>query len=119
MTAVILSRCIKLRKFTAGVLYNRIGKRIVGVGRSVGSVGGENTSDIPNSYEMPRNTLDLSFSKEFKNFELKLYAKDILGEKVLFKQIDDSKEVKNKINEITKSYRPGSNFGLSISYTLK
>lgn len=106
-------------KFTAGVLYNRIGKRIVGVGRSVGTVGGENTSDIPNSYEMPRNTLDLSFSKEFKNFELKLYAKDVLGEKVLFKQIDDSKEVKNKINEITKSYRPGSNFGLSISYTLK
>lgn len=106
-------------KLNAGVLYNRIGKRIVGVGRSVGTAGGDNTSDIPNSYEMPRNSLDLTFSKGFKNFEIKLYAKDILSEKVIFKQIADSSSTKNKVEEITKSYRPGSNFGLSISYTLK
>lgn len=106
-------------QFNAGVLYNRIGKRIVGVGRSVGTVGGDNSSDIPNSYEMPRNSLDFTLSKGFKNFEIKLYAKDILAEKVVFKQIDESSSVKNKMEEITKSYRPGSNFGLSISYTLK
>ena len=105
--------------FNAGVLYNRIGKRIVGVGRSVGTVGGESTSDIPNSYEMPRNSLDLSFGKSFKNFELKFYAKDVIANKVVFKQISESDTQKNRVDEVTKSYRPGRNFGFSIGYTFK
>ena len=52
------------------MLYNRIGKRIIGVGRTVGS-NGEQATKIPNSYEMPRNTLDLSLSKKFGSLEIK------------------------------------------------
>lgn len=48
---------------SVAVLYNRIGKRIVGVGRNVGS-GGESSRTIPNSYEMPRNTVDWFFCKK-------------------------------------------------------
>lgn len=103
---------------SVGVLYNRIGKRIVGVGRSVGTVGGENTSDIPNSYEMPRNSLDFTLSKQLKAWEFKVYAKDIIADKVLFKQIAEHQN-RDKMDEITKSYRPGRSFGLSIGYTLK
>ena len=51
---------------SSGVLYNRIGKRIVGVGRNVGAAGGD-SRNIPNSYEMPRNTLDLSLAKKSAN----------------------------------------------------
>lgn len=50
---------------TVGVLYNRIGKRIVGIGRSDMSVGGSIDNDIPDMYEMPRNALDVVVSKSF------------------------------------------------------
>ena len=56
---------------TVGVLYNRIGKRIVGIGRSDMSVGGSIDNDIPDMYEMPRNALDVVVSKSFgKHWEL-------------------------------------------------
>lgn len=106
------------RGWNAAVLYNRIGKRIVGVGRSLGSTGAEDTKTIPNSYEMPRNTIDLSVGKKFGRWELKATLRDLLAERVTFKQIDNvtvggqSKE----IEEVTKQYKPGRNYGLTVSY---
>ena len=44
------------------LLYNRIGKRIVGLGKS-NSVNPDPNTLIPDSYEMPRNVLDFSVSK--------------------------------------------------------
>lgn len=102
----------------AAVLYNRIGKRIVGVGRNVGSVGGENSKELPNSYEMPRNTLDLSIGKRFGRVEVKASVRDLLAEKVLFKQMEDTQvggEAK-KVEQVTRVYRPGRTYGLSVSY---
>lgn len=52
---------------TAAVFYNRIGKRIAGVGRYIGSSGNEETVRIPDSYEMPRDVIDLSLSWKAKN----------------------------------------------------
>lgn len=104
--------------WNAAVLYNRIGKRIVGVGRSLGSSGAEDTKTIPNSYEMPRNTVDFSVGKKFGRWELKATVRDLLAERVTFKQIDNvtvsgqSKE----IEEVTKQYKPGRNYGLTVSY---
>ncbi len=73
---------------TVGVLYNRIGKRIVGIGRSDMSGGGSLDNDIPDMYEMPRN-LDVVVSKSFgKHWELKFNAKDLLNEKVQFAQFE-------------------------------
>ena len=68
----------------AGLRYerNRIGKRLIGVGRSLGSTG-DQTVNIPDSYEMPRNSFDLGFSYTLKSLTFKVGCKDILGEAVL------------------------------------
>lgn len=104
--------------WNAALQYNRIGKRLVGVGRNLGATG-DQTVTIPDSYEMPRNSLDLSASRTFGRWEIKLGLKDILGERVEFKQFNEvtllngtSKEV----DEVTRSYRPGRNFSLNLSY---
>ena len=104
---------------SASVLYNRIGKRLVGVGREMGMMEGESVK-IPDSYEMPRNQIDLNVSKKFgKGFEIKLSVRDLLGEKVSFKQFDDITRKDGTtatVEEITKQFRPGRNFSLSLSY---
>lgn len=104
-----------------GVLYNRIGKRIIGVGRSVGTTGGDDTNNIPNSYEMPRNAIDITLAKKFgKHWELKASVRDLLAERVYFKQFakvtKDGSEGQRE--QITKSYKPGRSFGLSVTYSL-
>lgn len=105
----------------ASVLYNRIGKRIIGVGRTVGTVGGEHTVNIPDSYEMPRNTVDVSVSKRWgEKWLCRLSVRDVLGERVFYKQFttvaQNSGQVK-KLEEVTKSYRPGRQLSLHIGYT--
>ena len=105
--------------WSAAVLYNRIGKRIVGVGNKYGTGADGNARNIPNSYEMPRNSLDISFGKKFGHWELKASVRDVLAERYLFKQIEEVEVLgKNKsIEEITRSYKPGRNFNLSITYS--
>ena len=66
--------------WNAALLYNRIGKRIIGVGRSLGTAGNE--VRVPDSYEMPRNAVDLSVSKKIGNLEIKVAVRDLLAEKV-------------------------------------
>ena len=48
----------------ASVLYNRIGKRIIGVGRTEGTTASGESAKVPDSYEMPRNLIDLSLAKK-------------------------------------------------------
>lgn len=106
--------------WSAAILYNRIGKRIVGVGNKYGTGADGSSRNIPNSYEMPRNSLDLSLGKKFGHWELKFSVRDILAERYLFKQIEDvSVSGRNKhIEEVTRSYKPGRDFNLSVTYTL-
>ncbi len=104
---------------SAAVLYNRIGKRIVGVGRSMGSV--DDNVRIPDSYEMPRNAVDISLSKKFaSHWEVKLSIKDLLGERVQFKQFENDVHLNNgtvkDVQEVTRSYVPGRNYNLSLTY---
>lgn len=100
------------------VLYNRIGKRIIGVGRTVGS-SGEQTTKIPNSYEMPRDAIDISISKKFGNLELKAGVRDLLAQRVNFKQFGNILNAGEKVEyeEVTRSYKPGRNYQVSLSYT--
>ncbi len=104
----------------AALLYNRIGKRIIGVGRSEGSVTGEETARIPDSYEMPRNTIDFSMTKKFgTHWEARLNVRDLLDEKVYYKQFANvtySDGTHREVEEITRSFKPGRNIGLSIEY---
>lgn len=91
------------------LLYNRIGKRIIGVGRSEGSLGSDDVAKVPDSYEMPRNGLDLTVSKGFGKWcELKLYVRNLLGEAVYYKQFE------GEIEQITRSYYPGRNVGIQL-----
>ena len=104
------------------LLYNRIGKRIVGVGRSEGSTGDDVNSNVPNSYEMPRNTIDLSLTKRFgKKLELKCYVKDLLAESVYYKQFADvtyADGSQREVEEIVRRYKPGRNIGVQLVYRL-
>ena len=100
------------------VLYNRIGKRIIGVGRTVGT-SGEQTTKIPNSYEMPRDAIDLSLSKKFGSLEIKASVRDLLAQRVSYKQFGSVVNAGTKVEyeEVTRSYKPGRNYQLSLSYT--
>ena len=96
------------------LLYNRIGKRIIGVGRSLGS--GDNVVNIPDSYEMPRNTLDLSASKKFgDHFEVKLSLRNILSEDISYKQFEETEH--GEVEEVTRQFDPGRNYSISVSYS--
>lgn len=105
--------------WSAAILYNRIGKRIVGVGNKYGTGADGSSRNIPNSYEMPRNSLDLSIGKKLGHWELKASIRDILAERYLFKQIEDivTLDKTKHIEEVTRSYKPGRNFNLSITYS--
>lgn len=104
--------------WSASALYNRIGKRIIGVGNKYGTGADGIVKNIPNSYEMPRNSIDLSLSKKFGHWEMKASVRDLLAERYLFKQIENI-EIETgtkRIEETTRSYKPGRTFNLSVSY---
>ncbi len=107
-------------QFDAALLYNCIGKRIIGVGRNEGSTTGNETLRVPDSYEMPRSVIDLSLSKRFgTHWEVKFNVRDLLAQKVYYKEfltanINDG--TKKEVEQVTRSFRPGRNIGLSIAY---
>ena len=107
-------------KMDIALLYNRIGKRIIGVGRSEGSTGDDSNARVPHSYEMPRNTIDFSLAKKFgEHLELKLNVRDLLAEKIYYKQFADvtySDGSKKEVEEIARCYKPGRNIGLQAIY---
>ncbi len=106
-------------QWNVALLYNRIGKRIVGVGRSEGSDADINNR-VPDSYEMPRNSLDLSVSKKWgTHFEVKLSLRNILDDEVVYKQFADvtySDGTTKSITQITRKYDTGRNLGLQLVY---
>lgn len=106
------------KQWNASLQYNRIGKRLIGVGRNLGSTG-DQTVNIPDSYEMPRNMLDLSASVSLGHFEIKLGLRDVLAEKVVFKQFNDVRladGTAKTVEEITRSYKPGRDINASLTY---
>lgn len=107
------------RGWSAAVLYNRVGKRIIGVGNRYGTGADGSSRNIPNSYEMPRNSLDLSVGKKMGKWEMKASVRDVLAERCLFKQFEDVtvNGQPRTIEEVTRSYRSGRNFNLTIGYS--
>lgn len=103
------------------LLYNRIGKRIIGVGRSEGSTGSDDNARVPDSYEMPRDCFDLTLSKRFgEHFELKANVRDLLAQKVSYKQfaeVTSTDGSTREVEQITRQYKPGRNFGLTVTYS--
>jgi len=120
INAGLFYRNVPLR-LNMALLYNRIGKRIIGVGRSEGSTGSEDNARIPDSYEMPRNSLDFSVSKSFLDdkLEIKANVRNLLGEKVYYKQFADvtyADGSSREVEQITRQYKLGRNIGISASY---
>ena len=104
--------------FSAAVLYNRIGKRIVGIGRTADSQGNTQNNTIPDIYEMPRNAVDITLSQRLsKVFELKLSGRDLLAENIDFKQFPTFTTASGTVEhreQVTKSYNPGRSFFLTV-----
>ena len=68
---------------TFSVLYNIIGKRIVAVGQM-----NQNASEnIPDTYQMPRHSLDFSIQQKFGKFKIYISARNILNQKIIYTQI--------------------------------
>jgi len=98
------------------VLYNVIGKRIMYVGNP----------NSPHIYEMPFHLLDLSVNKTVnKHLTVKFGVKNLLDDKVIFKQIVTfNKDINNdgvgdgevEREQITKEYKPGRYFSVGFSY---
>ena len=90
------------------LLYNVFGKRIIGVG----------TPDIPNSYEMPRNVLDFALMKRIgPALTIKFGIKDILNQPFKIQQTMKSDNLPDA-TILVKSFTPGRQFLLGITYTI-
>ncbi len=103
---------------TAGLLYNIIGKRIVGIGQTDNSEQGSINNDVPDMYEMPRNVIDFTISKKFgKRVEINAAVKDILAQNFVFKQFPKFYDVEGNLQtreQTTKQFKPGQNISVSI-----
>ncbi len=96
------------------LLFNVIGKRIYAVGNSF-------AAGYPDWYEMPRNVVDFTFSKEIaKNLMLKGGITDILNQRNLIIQ-DGNKDntFDSNVDQIIQSYSPGRTYSLGVVYTLR
>ncbi|MDR0582582.1 MAG: outer membrane beta-barrel protein [Prevotellaceae bacterium] len=103
---------------SAGLFYNRIGERIIGLGR----VGGDSiNNDIPDLHEQSRNLVDFTLTVRLsKAFELRGAVRDIFAEPVEWVQypkFTDAAGVVQERRQTTRSYHPGRNFLLTLSAT--
>ncbi|MDR2413849.1 MAG: outer membrane beta-barrel protein [Odoribacteraceae bacterium] len=100
------------------LLYNRVGKRIVGLGKSNSVLPDVNTL-IPDSYEMPRDLVDASARLRLGRAEIHLSVKDLLSAPVVYKQFPrfTSEGKTYQREQITRKYRPGCS--VSAGITLK
>jgi hypothetical protein len=88
--------------------YNVIGKRILLVGAGA----------IPDTYEMPRNVLDLSVRKGItQKLFLKAGIRDIFNQEFLLLQDGNEDGVFDRKNDqIFRRFKPGRQYSLGISY---
>jgi TonB-dependent receptor len=99
-----------------GLFYNRIGERIIGLGR-VGSNSINN--DIPDLYERSRNLFDFTFAVRLNAMlELRGAVRDILAEQIAWVQYPKFTAADGTLQErtqTTRSYAPGRSFMLTLS----
>lgn len=97
-----LNYASEVSKFSVGINYNRLGKRIAYVGNPL----------TPHTWELPRNSLDLTLQKELgKRVTFKAGVKDILNNNVRFVQYYGADE---NIEADTYNYRPNRSFSAGI-----
>jgi outer membrane receptor protein involved in Fe transport len=96
------------------LLFNVIGKRIYAVGNSF-------AAGYPDWYEMPRNVLDITFSKEIhKNILLKGGITDILNnQNYILQDGNRDNEFNSSSDQIIQSFAPGRVYALGVAYTIR
>ncbi|MDR1680796.1 MAG: outer membrane beta-barrel protein [Prevotellaceae bacterium] len=105
----------------ASLLYNRIGRRIVGLGKSNNANPDINTQ-IPDSYEMPRNALDFTIGKTIgRRVEIRCSVRDILMEDIVYKQFPKfrSNGVVYEREQVTRRYNPGVSASVGLLLKLE
>ncbi len=89
------------------LLWNVFGERLYAVGSDL----------FPDIYEMPRNSLDLTFAKGIgKHFELKVGVQDILNQRVLLKQDSNGDGQVTDTDDTVLSFRRGQYFSAGFTY---
>ncbi|NOS56428.1 MAG: outer membrane beta-barrel protein, partial [Cyclobacteriaceae bacterium] len=93
------------RGIQVNVAYNVFGKRIFAIGDFNQQTG---IALNPTQYEMPRNQIDLTISKDFgRKFNAKLGIQDILNEKYQLIQDTNSDKQITGFDDPIQIYRPG------------
>ncbi|GAA4435952.1 TonB-dependent receptor [Ravibacter arvi] len=94
-----------------GASYNIFGKRIFAVGSSM----------FPTIYELPRHSVDLTVSKNFRNnLSLKAGIQDLLNMRYKFYQdTDRNAKIESGRDHPIFNYRRGSLVNISLTYTIK
>ncbi len=108
-------------KMDIALLYNRIGKRIIGVGKKRGKLWRRlQCTSAPQLRDASQHHRPLVGTKKFGNhLELKLNIRDLLAEKVYYKQFADvtySDGRKKEVEEVSKMLQAWANIGLQAIY---
>ena len=101
--------------FNATVLFNQVGKRIYLVGDIQAGAG------APDVYENPRALIDFQISKKFSNnkAEIRFTISDILNQRQIFYQNNNSNTEYDKANDATRFSRKfGTTYGVTLNYSL-
>ncbi len=83
--------------------------------------GASVNNDVPDTYELSRDVLDLVLTKRLgKHLEIKASVKDLLSQRVVFVQypkFEDDNGVIHKRKQISKSFNPGTDILIGIQLT--
>lgn len=97
--------------------YNVFGKRIFAVGDFNQQTGVANAQ--PTQYEMPRNQIDLTVSKDFgQHFNLKLGVQDILNQEYRLIQDSNSNREITSFDDPIQTYKPGQYITVGVTYKI-
>jgi outer membrane cobalamin receptor len=95
--------------FNVSLIYNVFGERIFSVGDDL----------YPTIYELPRNTIDLTLSKQFGNkVTYKFGIQDLLNARFRFHEDSDRNEKITNRDNVIFAYSRGTLFSMSVSYNL-
>jgi TonB-dependent receptor len=96
----------KDKGLNANLIYNRFGERIDTVGDVL----------FPTIYELPRDNIDFTISKDIKNVNVKIGIQDLLNSPFRFYEDSNRDEKINSRDNVVSKYKRGTMFTLDLTY---